>query len=192
MSTPACASSSWRPSCAWVSAAGSQRPGHGLGGVSCRWRRRLAPTKRKGLAASSQTHQRRPCPATAPAHAPPKAIAKYGKGQATDDLAAAVGMLFERNLEARLPLMARLAPNDFRSERMYTEEVDALLKRHQVGFSLHPHACYPSRQPRHERTAASNSVPVPLPLHENFVHTAFSPLRINRAGAPVGRPPAPA
>ena len=33
---------------------------------------------------------------------PPAAIAKYGKGQATDDLATAVSMLIERNIMARL------------------------------------------------------------------------------------------
>lgn len=63
----------------------------------------------------------------------PPAIAKYGKGQATDDLATAVEMLFERNLTTRLPLMARVSANDFRAERMYTEEVDLLLRKHQVG-----------------------------------------------------------
>ncbi len=38
----------------------------------------------------------------------------------------------ERNL-VRLPPMARLVPNDFRNDRLYTEEVDLLLKKHQVG-----------------------------------------------------------
>lgn len=61
------------------------------------------------------------------------AIAKYGKGQRTDDLATAVDMLMERNLVARLPLIARTNANDFRTERLYTEEVDMLLKKHQVG-----------------------------------------------------------
>ncbi|WIA12059.1 hypothetical protein OEZ85_012136 [Tetradesmus obliquus] len=59
------------------------------------------------------------------------AIAKYGKGQSTDDLALAVELLFERNLLPRLNPMAALVSNDFRTERLYTEEVDLLLKQHQ-------------------------------------------------------------
>ena len=59
------------------------------------------------------------------------ALAKYGKGQATDDLATAVEMLFERNILPRLGGQALLASNDFRTERLYTEEVDLLLKKHQ-------------------------------------------------------------
>jgi hypothetical protein len=58
-------------------------------------------------------------------------LAKYGKGQATDDLAAAVEMLFDRNILPRLAGPALLASNDFRTERLYTEEVDLLLKKHQ-------------------------------------------------------------
>jgi hypothetical protein len=60
------------------------------------------------------------------------AIAKYGKGQSTDDLAAAVSLLME-NLEARLPPMAQVVPNLFRTERLYKEEVDTLFKKHHVG-----------------------------------------------------------
>lgn len=60
------------------------------------------------------------------------AIAKYGKGQSTDDLALAVELLFERNLLPRMPPMALLVSNNFRTERLYTEEVDLLLKQHQV------------------------------------------------------------
>lgn len=41
-------------------------------------------------------------------------------------------MLLERNLAVRLPPMARLAPNDFRNEQLYCEEVDGVLKKHQV------------------------------------------------------------
>eukprot|EP00878_Enallax_costatus_P045018 GHUV01053851.1.p1 GENE.GHUV01053851.1~~GHUV01053851.1.p1 ORF type:complete len:472 (+),score=157.43 GHUV01053851.1:213-1628(+) len=59
------------------------------------------------------------------------ALAKYGKGQATDDLGIAVELLFERNLLPRLPPMAMLVSNDFRTERLYTEEVDLLFKQHQ-------------------------------------------------------------
>eukprot|EP00882_Tetradesmus_deserticola_P027637 GHRQ01030680.1.p1 GENE.GHRQ01030680.1~~GHRQ01030680.1.p1 ORF type:complete len:107 (-),score=48.27 GHRQ01030680.1:584-904(-) len=64
------------------------------------------------------------------------AIAKYGKGQSTDDLALAVDLLFERNLLPRLNPMASLVSNDFRTERLYTEEVDMLLKQHQVSRQL--------------------------------------------------------
>ncbi|KAF8071180.1 hypothetical protein HT031_001262 [Scenedesmus sp. PABB004] len=59
------------------------------------------------------------------------ALAKYGKGQSTDDLATAVELLFERNLLPRAPPPALLVSNAFRSERLYTEEVDLLLKQHQ-------------------------------------------------------------
>jgi hypothetical protein len=65
---------------------------------------------------------------------PAAAIAKYGKGQSTDDLALAVELLFERNLLPRLNPMAALVSNDFRTERLYTEEVDLLLKQHQVSL----------------------------------------------------------
>lgn len=59
-------------------------------------------------------------------------MAKYGKGQSTADLGVAVELLFERNLLPRLPPMAMLVSNDFRTERLYTEEIDMLLKQHQV------------------------------------------------------------
>jgi len=36
----------------------------------------------------------------------------------------------------KLPPMARVAPDDFRNERLYAEEVDLVLKKHQVGLSL--------------------------------------------------------
>jgi hypothetical protein len=51
------------------------------------------------------------------------ALAKYGKGQSTDDLGLAVEMLFERNLLPRLPPQAQINTNDFRTERLYMEEV---------------------------------------------------------------------
>eukprot|EP00879_Flechtneria_rotunda_P024201 GHRR01025649.1.p1 GENE.GHRR01025649.1~~GHRR01025649.1.p1 ORF type:complete len:986 (+),score=357.96 GHRR01025649.1:892-3849(+) len=60
------------------------------------------------------------------------ALAKYGKGQATDDLGRAVELLFERNLLPRMNPKAMLVSNDFRSDRLYTEEVDNLLKQHQA------------------------------------------------------------
>lgn len=61
------------------------------------------------------------------------ALAKYGKGQATDDVAVAVKMLLEKNLSPSLPAGALVVSNNFRTERLYAEEVDLLLKRHQVG-----------------------------------------------------------
>jgi hypothetical protein len=51
------------------------------------------------------------------------ALAKYGKGQSTDDLGVAVELLFERNLQPRLPPQAQVATNDFRTAQLYTEEV---------------------------------------------------------------------
>lgn len=51
------------------------------------------------------------------------ALAKYGKGQATDGVGRAVEMLFDRNLGLRLPPQAQIVTNDFRSDRLYTEEV---------------------------------------------------------------------
>lgn len=62
----------------------------------------------------------------------PTAIAKYGKSQAGGNLSVAVETLFERNLLPRLPPQALLTSNDFRSQRLYTEEVDSLFKQHQV------------------------------------------------------------
>jgi hypothetical protein len=62
----------------------------------------------------------RTLPSTQPVCA---ALAKYGKGQATDDLGMAVELLFERNLLPRLPPQAQLDTNEFRTERLYAEEV---------------------------------------------------------------------
>jgi hypothetical protein len=50
-------------------------------------------------------------------------IAKHGRGQATDDIAAAVELLFTRNLLQGLPFPARVVPNTFRSDRLYNEDV---------------------------------------------------------------------
>ena len=61
------------------------------------------------------------------------ALAKYGKGQATEDVAEAVRTLLEKNVAPNLPGCARHVPNDFRINRLYFEEVDLVLKRHQVG-----------------------------------------------------------
>lgn len=53
----------------------------------------------------------------------PAAIAKYGKGQATDDLPTAVAMLVERNILPNLVPGAMLSSNAFRTDRLYHEEV---------------------------------------------------------------------
>ena len=72
---------------------------------------------------SSSPH---PCPCgPPPAH-------RFGKGQATDDVAVAVRMLLENHLVANLPPGASLWPNDFREQRLYCEEVDLVFKRHVV------------------------------------------------------------
>lgn len=68
-------------------------------------------------------------------------LAKYGKGQATDDLAEAVDMLFERCLLPKLPPPALQVSNDFRTERLYNEEVDVLFKKHQVRQPWHMKVC---------------------------------------------------
>lgn len=57
---------------------------------------------------------------------------RFGKGQATDDVAVAVRMLLENHLVANLPPGASLWPNDFREQRLYCEEVDLVFKRHVV------------------------------------------------------------
>jgi hypothetical protein len=60
------------------------------------------------------------------------ALAKYGKGQATDDVAEAVRMLLEKNVIPNLPAGGALVTNDFRTHRLYNEDVDLLYKKHQV------------------------------------------------------------
>jgi len=59
-------------------------------------------------------------------------IAKYGKGVATDDVAEAVRMILAQNIAPNLTPAGRHVANDFRTERLYTEEVDMVFKRHQV------------------------------------------------------------
>jgi hypothetical protein len=66
------------------------------------------------------------------------ALAKYGKGQRTDDLAQAVEMMIERNLLPRLPPQAQINTNNFRTERLYTEEVCPACTLARV---LHAHMC---------------------------------------------------
>ena len=60
------------------------------------------------------------------------ALAKYGKGQVTDDVAEAVKMLMEKNLIPNLPAGGALVTNEFRTHRLYNEDVDIVFKRHQV------------------------------------------------------------
>lgn len=60
------------------------------------------------------------------------ALAKYGKGQATDDVAEAVRMLMEKNIIPNLPAGGALVTNDFRTQRLYNEDVDLIFKKHQV------------------------------------------------------------
>jgi hypothetical protein len=60
------------------------------------------------------------------------AIAKYGRGQRTDDVAGAVRLLLEHNMGPLLPPAAKVDSNTFRNTRLYCEEVDLLLKKHQV------------------------------------------------------------
>ncbi|PNH02618.1 hypothetical protein TSOC_011369, partial [Tetrabaena socialis] len=50
------------------------------------------------------------------------AIAKYGKGQVTDDLPTAVAMMIEKNIIPHLVPGAVLNSNTFRNERLYNEE----------------------------------------------------------------------
>ncbi|DBA81483.1 TPA: hypothetical protein ACH3X1_007263 [Trebouxia sp. C0004] len=60
------------------------------------------------------------------------AVAKYGKAQQTESVATAVQMLCEQNLMPGVRAVALTAPNTFRTERLYTEEVDLLYKKHLV------------------------------------------------------------
>ncbi|DBA90981.1 TPA: hypothetical protein ACH3X2_004190 [Trebouxia sp. C0005] len=60
------------------------------------------------------------------------AVAKYGKAQQTESVATAVQMLCEQNLMPGVRSVALTAPNTFRTERLYTEEVDLLYKKHLV------------------------------------------------------------
>lgn len=57
-------------------------------------------------------------------------IAKYGKGQATADVAEALDMLMEKNFLPNFPDMAKIDTNTFRKERLYFEEVDRIYKKH--------------------------------------------------------------
>ena len=52
------------------------------------------------------------------------------QGQQTENVAAAVQMLAEQNLMPGVRSIALTLPNTFRTERLYTEEVDLLYKKH--------------------------------------------------------------
>ena len=52
------------------------------------------------------------------------------QGQQTENVAAAVQMLVQQNLVAGVRPVALTSPNTFRTERLYTEEVDLLYKKH--------------------------------------------------------------
>ncbi len=69
---------------------------------------------------------------------PLAAIAKYGKGQATDDLPTAVAMLVERNILPNLVPGAMLSSNAFRTERLYHEEVSSCPR---ACAHTHTHMC---------------------------------------------------
>lgn len=69
---------------------------------------------------------------TQPQPQPPcAALAKYGKGQETDDVVEAVESLIKRNIVANQPPAAAMTSNQFRNERLYNEEVDVCLKKNQ-------------------------------------------------------------
>lgn len=52
------------------------------------------------------------------------------QGQQTDSAATAIQMLVQQNLAPGIRPIALTNPNAFRSERLYTEEVDLLYKKH--------------------------------------------------------------
>ena len=52
------------------------------------------------------------------------------QGQQTDSVATAIQMLAEQNLAGGVRPVALTSPNAFRTERLYTEEVDLLYKKH--------------------------------------------------------------
>jgi len=59
------------------------------------------------------------------------AVAKYGKGVATNEVSDAIQMILSQNVEPNLKLVANLDPNDFRKDRLYTEECDDLFRKHE-------------------------------------------------------------
>lgn len=54
------------------------------------------------------------------------------QGQQTESVATAIQMLAVQNLAPGIRPIALTTPNAFRTERLYTEEVDLLYKKHLV------------------------------------------------------------
>lgn len=60
------------------------------------------------------------------------AIAKFGKGTATQVPAEAIDMLVSQHLDAHVPAAARVDLNRFRTTLLYCEPVDDLFKKHEA------------------------------------------------------------
>ena len=60
------------------------------------------------------------------------AIAKFGRGQETDDVSDSIDILAERNLRPCLCPEALIEPNDFREARLYCEEVAEIYEMNEV------------------------------------------------------------
>lgn len=60
------------------------------------------------------------------------AIAKYGHGLETSDVSEAAKMLFDRNIMKSLPKECLWVSNDFRTNRLYFQEVDEALTKHKT------------------------------------------------------------
>ena len=63
------------------------------------------------------------------------------QGQQTDSVATAIQMLAVQNLAPGIRPIALTSPNAFRTERLYTEEVDLLYKKHLVLLKAVYSAC---------------------------------------------------
>lgn len=63
------------------------------------------------------------------------------QGQQTDNVATAIQMLAVQNLAPGIRPIALTSPNAFRTERLYTEEVDLLYKKHLVLLKAIYSAC---------------------------------------------------
>ena len=63
------------------------------------------------------------------------------QGQQTESAATAIQMLAEQNLAPNIRPIALTSPNAFRTERLYTEEVDVLYKKHLVLLKAIYSAC---------------------------------------------------
>eukprot|EP00803_Ostreobium_quekettii_P006066 evm.model.scf_440.5 EVM.evm.TU.scf_440.5 scf_440:34312-38159(-) len=60
------------------------------------------------------------------------AIAKFLKGGQAEEIPEALELLIKNCLVPNLPLPATIKSNDFRTKRLYNEEVDTLFKKHTV------------------------------------------------------------